>query len=545
MAPYDWVIKSGLIYDGGGKPPYAADLAIADDRIALIGSIGSAAARRVVDAQGLAVAPGFINMLSWAAAPLMLDGRSLSDVRQGVTLEVFGEGHSMGPLNAEMKRAMAADVHGFEVDWTSLGEFMQRLQGRGVSANIASFVGATTVRIHELGHADRRPTARELANMQALVRSAMAEGALGVGSALIYAPACYADTAELIALAAAAAECCGLYASHLRSEGDRLLEAVDELVEIAEASGARAEIHHLKMAGAQNWDKFDALVARVEKARARGLGITANMYAYRAGATGLDAAMPPWVQEGGFDAWAQRLRNPEIRARVAAEMAVPASDWENLLLAAGAEGVLLVGFRTERLRPNVGKTLAEVAAQRGASAEETAMDLVVEDGSQVKAVYFLMSEENLSKGVALPWVSFCSDARSIAAEGDRLKTGAHPRTYGNFARVLAKYVRDEKVLPLEEAVRKLTKLPATNLRLRERGEIKPGHFADLVIFDPDGIQDQATYAQPHQYATGVHHVFVNGRQVLADGEHTGAFPGRFLRGPGWAGWRAKPLMVTS
>lgn len=538
MPLHDWVIKSGLIYDGGGRRPYAADIAVVDDRIALIGRVGSAEARRVVDAEGLAVAPGFINMLSWAAEPLMLDGRSLSDLHQGVTLEVFGEGHSLGPLNADMKRAMAGDANGFEVDWTTLGEFLERLEGKGVSPNIASFVGATTVRIHELGHADRRPTAQELANMQALVRTAMAEGAVGLGSALIYAPACYADTAELIALAEAAAECGGLYASHLRSESNRLLAAVDELIEIAETSGARAEIHHLKMAGASNWDKFGAVVARVEKARARNLlGITANMYTYTAGATGLDAAMPPWVQEGGFDAWAQRLRNPEIRARVAAEMAAPADDWENLLLAAGAEGVRLVGFRNERLRPYVGKTLAEVAALRGVSPQEAAMDLVVEDGSQVKAVYFLMSEENVAKGVALPWVSFCSDARSIAAEGDRLKTSVHPRTYGNFARLLAKYVREEQVLSLEAAIHKLTKLPAANLRLPDRGELRPGHFADIVVFDPARIQDHATYAQPHQYATGVHHVFVNGRQVLADGEHTGAFPGRFLRGPGWTGWR--------
>ena len=534
---YDCIIKSGLIYDGGGNPPYAADLAIRDDRIALIGGLEAAKGRRVIDAGGLAVAPGFINMLSWAAAPLMLDGRSLSDIRQGVTLEVFGEGHSMGPLNAEMRRAMAGEGTGFDVDWTTLGGFLERLEGKGISPNVASFVGATTLRIHALGYANRRPTARQLADMQGLVRTAMAQGALGVGAALIYAPAAYADTAELTALAQAAAEFGGLYASHLRSESDRLLEAVDELIEIAEISGARAEIHHLKMAGAGNWDKFDALVARVEQARARGLGVTANMYTYTAGATGLDAAMPPWVQEGGFEAWAQRLRNPEIRARLAVEMAAPADDWENLLLAAGAEGVLLTGFRNERLRAYLGKTLAEVAKLRGTTPEEAAMDLVVEDGSQVKAVYFLMSEENVAKGVALPWVSFCSDARSIAAEGRNLKASAHPRTYGSFARLLAKYVRDERVLSLEAAIHKLTKLPASNLRLRGRGELKPGHFADLVIFDPNRIQDHATFAEPHRYATGVHHVFVNGQQVLAEGEHTGAFPGRFVRGPGWTGWR--------
>ena len=537
-ARFDWVIRSGLIYDGNGAAPHVADLAIEGDRIALIGRIDPARAERVIDAQGLAVAPGFINMLSWATESLIVDGRSESDIRQGVTLEVFGEGRSMGPLTDRMKREMKArqgDAK-FDIAWTTLGEYLEYLERKGVSPNVASFVGATTVRIHELGYADRGPNPRELANMQGLVGAAMAEGALGVGSSLIYAPAFYAQTDELTALMRTAAEHGGMYISHLRSEGNRLLESIDELASIAEASGAPAEIHHLKASGAQNWPKFDAAVARIEAARARGLRITANMYAYPAGSTGLDAAMPPWVQEGGHEAWAARLQDPQIRAKVAREMATPTDEWENLLLAAGAEGVLLVGFRNPDLRIHTGRSLAEVAALRGTNPFETAMDLVVEDGSSVQATYFLMSEENVAKGVALPWVSFGSDARSMAAEGVFLNTGTHPRAYGNFARVLGKYVRDERVLAMQSAIHKLTKLPATNLQLRGRGELKVGHYADLVIFDPERIQDHATFAKPHQYATGMAHVFVNGERVLADGEHTGALPGRVVRGPGWTGW---------
>ena len=541
--PFDWVIRAGLIYDGNGAAPYVADLAIEGDRIALIGRIDPARARRVIDADGLAVAPGFINMLSWAGQSLIIDGRSQGDIRQGVTLEVFGEGRSMGPLNASMKAEMLArqDESKFDIPWTTLGEYLEHLERKGVSPNVASFVGASTVRVHELGYADRAPNAEELARMQGLVRTAMAEGALGIGSSLIYAPAFYAKTSELIALMRVAAEYGGMYTSHLRSEGNRLLESIDELIAIAEASGAPAEIYHLKASGESNWPKFDAAVARVEAARARGLRITANMYAYPAGSTGLDAAMPPWVQEGGYEAWAARLQDPQIRAQVAREMATPTDDWENLLLAAGAEGVLLVGFRNPSLRIHTGRNLAEVAAERGTSPFETAMDLVVEDGSRVQAIYFLMSEENVAKGIALPWVSFGSDARSMAAEGVFLNTSTHPRAYGNFARVLGKYVRDEAALSMQAAIHKLTKLPATNLRLRGRGELKPGHYADVVVFDPESIQDHATFAEPHQYATGMVHVFVNGEPVLADGEHTGALPGRVVRGPGWTGWQRPAL----
>ena len=538
-APFDWVIRSGLIYDGNGAAPYVADLAIAGDRIALIGRIDPARARRVIDAEGLAVAPGFINMLSWAGESLIVDGRSQGDIRQGVTLEVFGEGRSMGPLTDSMKDRMVArqgDAK-FDIAWTTLGEYLEHLERKGVSPNVASFVGATTVRVHELGYADRAPSAEELARMQELVRAAMAEGALGVGSSLIYAPAFYAQTDELIALMRAAGQSGGMYISHLRSEGNRLLESIDELIAIAEASGAPAEIYHLKASGEANWPKFDAAVARIEAARARGLRITANMYAYPAGSTGLDAAMPPWVQEGGYEAWAARLKDPHIRAQVAQEMATPTDDWENLLLAAGAEGVLLVGFRNPSLRIHTGKSLAAVAEERGTSPFETAMDLVVEDGSRVQAIYFLMSEENVAKGIAQPWVSFGSDARSMAAEGVFLNTSTHPRAYGNFARVLGKYVREDRVLTLQAAIHKLTKLPATNLQLRGRGELKVGHYADVAVFDPDRIQDHATFAKPHQYATGMVHVFVNGEPVLANGEHTGALPGRVVRGPGWTGWQ--------
>ena len=538
-APFDWVIRSGLIYDGNGAAPYVADLAIAGDRIALIGRIDPARARQVIDAEGLAVAPGFINMLSWAGESLIVDGRSQGDIRQGVTLEVFGEGRSMGPLTDSMKDQMVArqgDAK-FDIAWTTLGEYLEHLERKGVSPNVASFVGATTVRVHELGYADRAPSAEELARMQGLVRAAMAEGALGVGSSLIYTPAFYAQTDELIALMRAAGQSGGMYISHLRSEGNRLLESIDELIAIAEASGAPAEIYHLKASGEANWPKFDAAVARIEAARARGLRITANMYAYPAGSTGLDAAMPPWVQEGGYEAWAARLKDPQIRARVAQEMATPTDDWENLLLAAGAEGVLLVGFRNPSLRIHTGKSLAAVARERGTSPFETAMDLVVEDGSRVQAIYFLMSEENVAKGIAQPWVSFGSDARSMAAEGVFLNTSTHPRAYGSFARVLGKYVREDRVLTLQAAIHKLTKLPATNLQLRGRGELKVGHYADVAVFDPDRIQDHATFAKPHQYATGMVHVFVNGEPVLADGEHTGALPGRVVRGPGWTGWQ--------
>jgi len=536
---YDLVIRHGTIYDGSGGPPVTGDLAINGDTIAAVGGdLGSARGRVEIDATGRAVSPGFINMLSWATESLIEDGKSQSDMRQGVTLEVFGEGWSMGPLTDSMKAEVVrqqGDIK-FDVAWTTLGEYLDHLTTRGIAPNVASFVGATTVRIHEIGYADRPPTPDELDRMQGLVRQAMAEGALGVGSSLIYAPAFYARTPELVALARAAAESGGMYISHMRSEGNRLLEAVEELITIAREADIPAEIYHLKAAGRANWPKMDSVIALVDVARASGLHVTADMYTYPAGATGLDAAMPPWVQEGGHDAWVARLRDPAIRRRVAREMRTSTDAWENLYLAAGTpENVLLVEFKEDSLKYLTGRTLAAVAAARGTSPEEAAMDLVVADDSRVGTVYFLMSEENIAKQIALPWVSFGSDAGSLAPEGVFLKSNPHPRAYGNVARLLGKYVRDEQVLPLAEAVRRLTLLPAENLKLRGRGALRPGYFADVVVFDPAAVQDHATFDRPHQYATGVTHVFVNGVQVLRDGEHTGALPGRVVRGPGWTG----------
>jgi N-acyl-D-amino-acid deacylase len=533
---YDVIIRGGSVYDGSGGPARAADIGIRNDQIAAIGSLSDAHAPIDVDARGLAVAPGFINMLSWANEALLHDPRSQSDIRQGVTLEVMGEGESMGPLNPAMKK-LNAELQGdirYEIPWTTLGEYLQYVEKKGTATNVASFVGATTVRIHEVGFADRAPTPEELDRMRALVRTAMEEGALGVGSSLIYAPAFYAKTEELIALSAEAARYGGMYISHIRSEGNALLEAVDELIRIAREAKIPAEIYHLKAAGEQNWPKLDEVIRRIEAARAEGLQITADMYNYPAGATGLDAAMPPWVQEGGLREWIRRLKDPAIRARVKREMATPTNAWESLYLAAGSpDRVLLVAFKNDQLKPLTGKTLAEVAKMRGKTAEETAMDLVIEDDSRVGTVYFLMSEDNIRKQLKLPWVSFDSDAESLAPEGIFLKSNPHPRAYGNFARLLGRYVREEKVISLEEAIRRLTSLPATNLKLDRRGFLKTGHFADVVVFDPRTIQDHATFDKPHQYSTGVKHVFVNGVQVLKDGEHTGKTPGRFVRGPGY------------
>ncbi len=532
---YDVIIRNGTIYDGSGSLGYGGDIAIQDDRIVAIADVGGARGRTEIDAMGLAVSPGFINMLSWATESLIEDGRSQGDIRQGVTLEVFGEGWSEGPLNPAMKEMVVArqgDIT-YDVTWTTLGEFLDSLVARGVSPNVASFVGATTVRIHEIGEEDRPPTPEELDRMRALVRQAMAEGAMGLGSSLIYAPAFYASTDELVALARVAAEHGGMYISHMRSEGNRLLEAVDELITIAREAEIPAEIYHLKAAGQDNWGKLDELIQRVEAARDEGLRITADMYTYTAGSTGLDAAMPPWVQEGGYQAWVDRLQDPPVRARVLREMTTPTDEWENLYLAAGAEGTLLVGFKNPDLRSLTGKTLAEAAEIRGTSPEETALDLVIADGSRVQVVYFLMSEENVRRQLQLPWVSFASDAGSMATEGVFLRTSTHPRAYGNFARVLGRYARDEGVLPLEEAIRRLSALPAENLKIRDRGRLQTGYFADIVVFDPATVQDHASYEEPHQYATGVRHVWVNGVQVLADGEATGATPGRVVRGPGW------------
>jgi len=534
-ATYDVLIQSGQIYDGSGGAPYVADVAINDDRIEALGTL-EPDAELVVDANGLAVAPGFINMLSWATESLIEDGRSESDIRQGVTLEVMGEGSSMGPLNEAMKRDMResqGDIK-FSIEWTTLGEYLEYLVNRGVSTNVASFVGATTVRVYAVGYQDRKPASGELDLMRKLVAQAMQEGAMGVSSALIYAPGVYADTDELIALAEVAGEYGGMYISHLRSEGNDLLAALDELITTSRKANVAAEIYHLKAAGQSNWPKLDAMIERIERARAEGLRITADMYTYTAAATGLDAAMPPWVQVGGHRAWVTRLEDPTVRQRLITEMTTPTAEWENFLLLAGtADNVLLVEFKNEKLRPLTGKTLAEVARLRGKSPAETAIDLVVEDDSRVGTVYFLMSEENVKRQIKLPWVSFCSDAASLAPEGVFPKSNVHPRAYGSFARLLGKYVRQEGVITLAEAVRRLTSLPAENLKLDRRGKLEKGYYADIVIFDPQTIADRATYEKPHQYATGMVHVFVNGVQVLRDGEHTGAKSGRVVRGPGW------------
>jgi N-acyl-D-amino-acid deacylase len=527
---YDTVIRNATIYDGSGAPPIHGDVAIKGDRIAAVGTV-SGHATNEIDAHGMAVSPGFINMLSWATESLIVDGRAMADVKQGVTLEIFGEGWSMGPLNDAMKAEMKkqqGDIK-FDINWTTLREYLDSLVARGISVNIASFVGATTVRIYVLGEADRPPNAEELEKMRALVRQAMEDGALGVGSSLIYAPAFYAKTDELIELCKAASPYGGMYISHMRSEANRLQEAVDELITIAREAHVPAEIYHLKAAGNPNWPKMDAVIRQIEAARAQGLRITADMYTYPAGATGLDAAMPPWVQEGGFDAWRKRLMDPETRARVIREMRTPTDAWENLMVLAGSpDRVLLIGFRNEKLKPLTGKTLAEVAAMRGVSPEDAAIDLVIEDESRIGTVYFLMSEDNIRKQIRQPWVSFGSDAGASAPEGVFLKSSTHPREFGNVAKLLGQYVRDEKVIPLEEAIRRLTMLPATNLGIANRGALRPGYFADVVVFDPNTIAAHATFEKPMQYATGVVHVFVNGQQILRDGEHTNAKPGRVV-----------------
>lgn len=535
---YDVIILNGTVYDGSGQAGVRADVGIRGDRIVAVGDLSDSSATNMIDAQGLAVAPGFINILSWGVEPLIVDGRGLSDIKQGVTLEVFGEGYSWGPFSDEMKKNFT-EAQGdlkYDITWTTLGEYLDFLTKKGISPNVASYVGATTVRMYYLGEDDIDPSPKQLAAMQELVREAMREGALGVGSSLIYAPASFAETPELIALVGAAAEFGGGYISHMRSEGKFLLEAVEELITIARETGAHAEIYHLKAAGKSNWGKIENVFALVEAARSEGLAITADMYTYIAGATGLDAAMPTWVQAGGYKAWAERLKDPEIRARVIAEMRRADVDWENYFEGAGPDGMLLVGFKNPDLRKYIGKTLTEVAAERGISPADTALDLVIENGGDVGTVYFLMSEENVKKQIAQPWVSFGSDAEAMAPEGNFLLANPHPRAYGNFSRLLGKYVREEGVISLAEAIRRLTSLPAANIKIRDRGMLAPGFYADLAIFDPDLIQDHATFDKPHQLATGMVHVFVNGQQVLRDGEHTGATPGRVVRGPGWVGW---------
>ena len=535
---YDIVIRGGTVYDGSGKPGVVNDVGINADTVAFVGDLSSAVGKKEIVATGLAVAPGFINMMSHAEVSLILDGNSQSDIRQGITLEVLGEG-SMGPMNERMKKDWRdqmkrnADL-AFNIDWTSLGEYLESLQRRGISPNVASFVGANTVRIHELGYENRAPKLDELERMKALIKQAMEEGAMGTTTALIYAPDNYSTTEELIELSKVAASYGGMYISHMRSEGNNILSAVDETIRIAREANMPAEIYHLKMGGKSNWGKLDAVIAKIDSANKSGLQISADMYTYTAGATGLDASMPPWVQEGGIKEWIRRLKNPTIRKKVLQEMRMPTDKWENLLLNAGdPERVLLLGFANDSLKRYAGKTLGEVAKIYGKSPEETAMDLVITDSTRVETAYFLMSEENIKRQIALPYVSFGSDAGSPTASGMFLKYKEHPRAYGNFSRLLGKYVRDEKVISLEEAIRKLTSLPATNLKIKKRGTLAPGYFADVVVFDPEKIQDHATFENSHQYSTGMLHVLVNGTQVLENGEHTGAKPGRVVRGPGY------------
>jgi len=534
-ADFDAIIKDGTVYDGTGAEPKQADVAIRGDRIVGIGDFKAAKAKTMINAKGLAVAPGFINMLSWSTVSLIQDGRSQSEIRQGVTTEIMGEGESMGPVNDRVHEHMIRqqiDIK-YDIKWNTLAEYLQYLERRGVSCNVASFIGATTIREYVIGFEDKQPTPEQLDQMRELVRKEMEAGALGIGTSLIYPPAFYAKTEELIELCKVAAKYQGKYISHMRSEGGRLLEALDELIRISREAKIPAELYHIKASGQQNWPKIDDLLSRIESAQKEGLKITADMYTYTAGGTGLDASLPPWTQDGGYPALFKRLRDPATREKIKAEVQKPTGAWENLYLdAGGPEHILLAEFRSEKLKPLTGKTLAEVATMRGKDPIDTAMDLIAEDESRIGTLYFIISEDNVKKELAKPWISFGSDEASQAPEGVFLKSNPHPRAYGNFARVLGKYVRDEKVIPIKEAIRRLSGLPATNLGLDHRGFLKEGMFADVVVFDPATIADRATYEKPHQYAVGVKHVFVNGVQVLNDGEHTGAKPGRALWGPG-------------
>ena len=532
---FDVIIRGGTVYDGTGAEPKNVDVAIRGDRIAEIGDLKTAKVKTVVDASGLAVAPGFINMLSWSNESLIQDGRSQSEIRQGVTTEIMGEGESMGPVNDRVREHMLreqSDIK-YEIKWNTLAEYLRYLETRGVSCNVASFIGATTIRENVIGFEDKPPTPEQLEQMRQLVRKEMEAGALGIGTSLIYPPAFYAKTDELIELCKVAAKYQGKYISHMRSEGNRLFEGLDELIRISREAGIPAEVYHIKAAGQQNWPKIDSLLSRIEAAQKEGLKITADMYSYTAGGTGLDASLPPWTEDGGYPALFKRLRDPATREKIKAQVNTPTDEWENMYLAAGGPGhILLVGFKSEKLKPLTGKTLAEAARMRGKDPIDTAMDLIAEDESRIGTIYFIISEENIRKELSKPWISFGSDEASQAPEGVFLKSNPHPRAYGNFARVLGKYVRDEKVIPMKEAVRRLSGLPASNLGLDHRGFIKKGMFADVVVFDPATISDRATFEKPHQYAIGVKHVFVNGAQVIKDGEHTGAKPGRALWGPG-------------
>jgi N-acyl-D-amino-acid deacylase len=533
---YDQIIRNGMIYDGRGGLPYKADVGIKGDTIAFIGNLSGAAAKQETDAHGMAVAPGFINMLSWATVSLIADGRSQSDIRQGVTLEVMGEGTSMGPLNPKMKADMGkdqGDIH-FKVEWNTLGEYLNYLEKRGISCNVASFIGAGTVRTNVIGEDNRPPTPAELLRMRGLVKQAMQEGAMGVGSSLIYPPDFFAKTDELIAICKEASAYGGSYISHMRSEGNRVNEALAELITIAKEAKVHAEVYHMKAAGKANWPKLDSMIRQIEAARKQGVNVTADMYTYTAGATGLTAAFPPSLQDGGFGKLWQRLHDPAIRKQMAKAMNTSATDWENLYYGAGSpDKVILLAFKQDSLKKFTGKTLAQVAKIRKRSAEETAMDLIVQDSTRIEVAYFLMNDANVKKQVALPWVSFGSDEGSFSNEGVFLKSNPHPRAYGNFIRVIGKYARDEKAITLQDAVRKLAYLPANNLKLKKRGALLKGYYADVVIFDPQKVQDHATYENPHQYASGISDVFVNGVQVLREGQHTNAKPGRFIKGPGY------------
>ena len=534
----DGLITNAMIYDGSGGQPYPGSLYWKGDTIVSVSSSIAIEAKTIIDAGGMALAPGFVNMLSWAPETLIHDGRSLSDLTQGVTLEIFGEGNSMGPLNKSMKEAMQSSMgeHYYKIKWTTLGGYFDFLEKRGVSTNFGSFLGAATPRINILGYANRQATPDELEKMKSLVAQSMEEGAMGVASALIYAPGTYANTQELIEMSRVASKYGGMYISHIRSEGNNIWSALDEVFTIAREANIPAEIYHLKISGKENWKYQDSLENKIDNARKSGLRITADMYNYTAGATGLDAAMPTWCQEGGYMAWAERLKDSVHRKRILNEMETQTNaDWENFYKLCGPENMLTVEYQNKDLRKYIGKTIAEIATERGTSPAETILDLVIEDGTRVGVIYFMMSEENVKRNIKLPYVSFCSDAGSIAAEGMFLENNVHPRAYGSFARLLGKYVRDEKVIPLEEAIRKLTSLPCENLGIKKRGRLRPGYYADLVIFDPATIKDNATFEKPHQYSEGVKHVMVNGIQVIKDGQHTGAKPGRVVRGPGWKG----------
>ncbi len=532
---FDVIIKNGTVYDGTGAELKHVDLAIRGDRIVGVGDFKAANAKTIIDANRLVVAPGFINMLSWSNASLIQDGRSQSEIRQGVTTEIMGEGESMGPVNDRVREHMLreqGDIK-YDIKWNTLAEYLRYLENRGISCNVASFIGAATIREYVIGFENKQPTPEQLNQMRDLVRKEMEAGALGIGTALIYPPAFYAKTEELIELCKVAAQYQGKYISHMRNEGNQLLEALDELLRISREAGIPAEVYHIKAAGQKNWGKEDELLTRIEQAQKQGLKITADMYTYPASGTGLDACLPPWTEDGGYPALFKRLRDPATREKIAAQVRADSPDWDNAYLSAGSpERILLVGFKSEKLKPLTGKSLVEVAKMRGKDPVETIMDLIAEDESRIDAIYFEMSEDNIRKEIAKPWISFCSDEASQAPEGVFLKSNPHPRAYGNFARLLGKYVRDEKVIPLKEAIRRLSGLPATNLGLDHRGFLKEGMFADVVVFDQATVSDHATFDKPHQYAVGVKHVFVNGVQVIKDGEHTGAKPGRALWGPG-------------